>query len=248
MKMAQQGINLRTSNDYEGMFKNAFEKDATVPQKILNAGKWTWNNIFQNADKATFGNFMPMIQMDLFKRTEANMLKKGMSEADAQKVAGQAVKNNFGLINEEAKGRSQGTSDTISALFMAPKFREGVINTLSKTIQSIDPRTWKDPAFQGNRRLVVGMVGLYATYNALQKHLTGRFMWENPEGQKFNLMIPDGKGGDTTIPFMPSFTAMPRTAFNMAEQATKANPAGVFKEGMNFCFYSSPARKRTTHQ
>jgi len=171
---------------------------------------FAWDKTFQ---EKTFNSLMPMNYLDTFKGTYNKAIKK-MSAEDAKKLAGDTVRAFHGLY--ENVGRGKGTEDVISTLFFAPKFREGIIMTLFNTGKSLSTEIF-NPAFRKNRNLMAGMLLSYAGYNALNKKLTGHYMWENPTGKEFEIMIPTKLGEEEDdviyVPFMPSFLAFAR---NMA--------------------------------
>lgn len=203
-KMSNQGINILGRVD---KYDQIYTKLGDVKGLTKQIG-FAWNKIFE--DK-TFKSFMPQMQVQTFKGVYDKAIKKGMAPEVAEKLAGDTTKAFYGLF--ENLGRAKGTEDKLSALFFAPKFREGIIRTLFNTGLSVTTEVF-NPAFSKNRKLVAGMLLTYAGYNALNHKLTGHYMWDNPGGKEFDLMIPTGLGnnGDDVIyiGFMPSFLAFAR--------------------------------------
>jgi len=198
--MAEEGIDLGGRiGSYENLYKSF---------KNSNGAKaWFghfWNKSF---DEKTFASFMPQLYTQTFKDVETKAIKNGMSEIEARKLAGDTTKAFYGLM--ENTGRSKAAEDAIGTVFFAPKFREGLINSLVNTGKSVSTE-FLNPAYAKNRKLLAGMLLSYAGYNALNKKLTGHYMWENPPGKEFEVMIPKDDGVVMFIPFMPSFLAMPR--------------------------------------
>jgi len=202
-KMANQGIDIvKNVSRYDDIYKK-FGDVKGFNKKI----GFTWRSFFE---QKTFKSFIPQMQTQTFKNVYDNALKK-MSAEEAEKLAGDTTKAFYGLF--ENVGRGKGTEDVISTTFFAPKFREGIIMTLYNTGKSITTEIF-NPAFRKNRKLIAGMMLGYVGYNALNKELTGHYMWENPPGKEFDLMIPTEEGveGDDVVyvPFMPSFLAFAR--------------------------------------
>ena len=198
--MADNGIDLGNRiGQYQDVYKNL---SADKGFKLVLGKRWnSWFN------EKTFASFMPQMYTQTFKDVYKSGLKKGLTDTEAQKLATETTQKFFGLF--ENAGRSKGAEDLLSAVFFAPKFREGIIRTLWNTGRSITTDI-RNPAFQKNRRLALGMAITYASYNALNKQLNGNYMWENEPGKEFDLKIPLPDGQYTYLGFMPSFLAFAR--------------------------------------
>jgi hypothetical protein len=237
--MAEEGINL---GDHVASYSRTFDQ---LKDKLNPAKKETWSNFFGNKgtfdilfNDKTFSSFMPQLHMQVFKDTFEASVKKGMAKAEAKKLAADITKKTFGLVDQW--GRSKGTQDVMSATFFAPRFREGILNTLWNTGKSVTTE-FRNPAFKNNRRLALGMLVTYAGYNALNKALNGHYMWENPKGRTFALRIPieDGKGS-MYVEFMPSFLAFGR---NLIQGALATAKGDVKEAGQKFgSVFSMPVK------
>lgn len=199
-KMADNGLDL---GNHVARFAKIY-KNLVAKRTWTEALGQTFDSLFN--DK-TFGSFMPQLHLQTFKDTYLGAIGKGMSEADAAHFATEVTRNNFGLIADV--GRSKTTDDTLSTLFFAPKFREGIINTLLNTAKSASTE-FSNPAFFRNRRLLAGMIITYGLYQALNYKLNGKYMWDNEPGKEFALRIPTSDGGAIYVEFMPSFLAFAR--------------------------------------
>lgn len=200
-KMAENGIDI---TDRVGNFRDAY-KNMVAKKSFGEALGHGWDTAFQ---KKTFASFMPQLYTNTFEGAYKGALKKGLTEEAASKLAADVTRNYHGLMENVA--RSKGTEDALSSLFFAPKFREGIINTLLNTGKSLTTEL-RNPAFNSNRRLAVGMALTYGAYQYANKQLNGNYTWENEPGHEFDLKIPlpDGKGV-LYVPFMPSFLSLPR--------------------------------------
>lgn len=184
------------------------------------------DSIAKGFDKAfnerTFKSFIPMMQVQTYEDAKRRFLAKGMEESAAVEEAGKVVQAFYGLIEEA--GRGKGTEEGLSFLFFAPKFREGILRVLTNTAKSFTTEL-NNPAFYMNRRLVLGVVATFISYNLLNWWLNGNWLWENPDGKEFDLRIPYGDGKVFYVPFMPSFLAFPRNmasgAINLVQGNTK---------------------------
>lgn len=179
-------------------------------------------------NEKTFASFMPQLYLQTFKEAESRFLAKGVSADDAARQAADVVRAFYGTFEEN--GRAQKTKDKLSAVFFAPQFREGVINTLVNTGRSVSTQ-WRNPAFYKNRRLVAGMALTYAAYNLLNYRLNGNYMWDNERGREFALKIPMANGEIAYVEFMPSFLAFGR---NLASGAIATVSGDLDTAGKKF--------------
>jgi len=197
-RMANEGIDM---SNVVGNFKennrgfiNFFKKTET--KKIFGEG---YDKIIS---EKTFNSFLPMQTTSVFEDAYKTGLRKGMAEAEASKFAGGLTKKFMGF-SDALRGKT--ADNTLSTLFFAPRFREGLINTYWDTLKSVSPHTWLKPEYAQNRKLAIGMVTtFFGGYDYLNKKLNGHHMWENPTGKKTELMIPGKDGKVYYVPFMPS--------------------------------------------
>lgn len=218
-QMAKEGIDLSGNlTDYKKAYKNTVLHDN---QPFLKKWKSILGEKFDKAfNENTFSSYMPQVQIQLFKDVLEKATADGIPKDVAQKLAGDTTKNFYGLIDKN--GRAPGTENILSSVFFAPKFREGIVNTLFNTAKSITTEI-KNPTFRYNRRLFAGMALTYAAYNALNYKLNGNFMWQNPAGRESALRIPGKDGNVTYIEFMPSFLSFARNMFSGAIGAVKGD-------------------------
>ncbi len=203
-------------------------------------------------NEKTFDSFMPMLEVQLFSDVKQNAIEKGMSPADAEMLAADTVKNNFGM-NTDDFARGQTTNDALSALLFAPKFRESVLGSLFNTGKAgydlvkylaTGGKSALNPALGRNRRLLFGMILAFAAYNLLNKKLNGGYMWDNPSGHEFDLRIPFGDKGDVVYTqFMPSYLS---TARNLASGVIATGRGDLKTAGQKFgSLFSMPVRTIT---
>lgn len=232
--MAAEGMDLGARiGSYDKLYQNLTAKWGEFGKKVINKPLTkrsysgfkdlvgdTFDNLF---NEKTFGSFMPQLYTQTFKDVYEQSIKKGLSIYEARQLAADITRKSFGLVEETGRGKT--TEDTLSSLFFAPKFREGIINVLGNTgkagydfIRHLGGIAGKvNPSLRNNRRLLAGMIITYALYNALNYKLNGEYMWENESGKEFALKIPLPDGQNYVyIEFMPSFLAFAR---NMASGA-----------------------------
>lgn len=185
-------------------------------------------------NEKTFKSFMPMMQVDLFKKVYLKALEKGMDEATAQRLAAQTIKNNFGLFTDQFL-RSELTNNVLSTIFFAPKFREGIIRTLARTAYAGYDFTRNkfnfkknNPAYARNLRLLGGMIMSFLVYQLVNKALNDTYTWENPEGREFAIRVPTDGNMVLYVEFMPGFLAFPR----MIGTGSIALASGDFKRAI----------------
>lgn len=226
-KMARQGIDMRqTIDSWENLYTNLSDIKG-----FANKSGEVFDQMF---NKKTFMSFMPQMQIQLFKDSYNGFLKKGYPEDIAEELAGRVVTKNFGLT--DFSGRSKVTQDKLSAIFFAPHFREGIINTLyNMGVAGVDfaknlggLRSPLNPTLSRNRKLLLGMILTYFLYNLLNKALNdGDDLWDNPANRKFALQIPSDDGTLTYIEFMPSFLSFARNMASGAINLASGDYAGA---------------------
>lgn len=211
-QMASTGIEYSGEANYKITRKNIAELD-NVLQKVAKGGKNIWKNI---TDNPTFRHMMWQRKVGQFKMYRDSFLKSGMDLPTAVQMAAKELKTYEGVA--DSMGRSQDLENSLSTLLLAPKYREGVIGSQVNAIRSIFD--WKDKTKASSRSLAIGLVGMYALYNELNKvYNKGKNLWENPQGKEFSLVIPKNQldpNADPNeyyhFPWMPGYTATARNA------------------------------------
>lgn len=229
-RMANQNIDMsKTLLDSDDMYKTII-KDKNF-KEIVGDG---FNKAF---NEKTFKSFVPQVQIQMFDDIFKKAMKKGMDEVGAEKLAGDTIKNYFGLTG--FTGRSTRQDNWLSALFFAPRFREGIINTLWNTGKAGVDVAWKlggirgklNPALAKNRKLLAGMIVTYAMYDTINNKINGNHMWDNPENRKFALRIPNKTTGEIIyVEFMPSFLAFARNMISGGINLVSGDPKSSIQQ------------------
>lgn len=212
MKMASNGVDLgNTIADWNKLYKTSLNS------RII--GDTLGESFDKSFNEKTFNSFIPQLQIGIFEQAEKRFLSRGIPADKAAQMAADTVRASEGLIPD--LGRSKLTKDTMTAIFFAPRFREGIIRTTANLFRGITTE-FNNPAFYMNRRLIAGLALTYATMNYLNKKLSGDYMWNNPEYHEFDLKYTvdkkaiekyglEGTGikeGDVIyIPWFPGFTS-----------------------------------------
>lgn len=203
-EMASEGVDVsRRMGVYQDMYETLADKLAK--KEFKNAIGLGFADLFNTK---TFSSFMPQMQISNYKQVYKKAIADGLSPEEARKFSADVTRKFFGLF--EDVGRSDSTNDGLTALFFAPRFREGMINVLMNNLKSVTSE-FRNPIYYKNRRLVLGMALTYASYNAINKQLNGNYMWENEPGKEFALKMPYGEGKFVYLEFMPSFLAFARS-------------------------------------
>lgn len=207
MKMAQQGIDLSGRIGKWG--------HQTFGEMVQNK---EWARAFGRGfdiafNEKTFASFLPQLQIGLFEKIYNKAIANGMPENVATKLAGDTVKNNFGLLTDDF-ARSKTVRDFLSTFFFAPKFREGILRMLANAGYAgydfvRNPRR-PNPAYRRNLYFLAGLAITYALYNMVNKQLNGNYLWDNPDGREFALRIPRDNGDVLYIEILPGTMAFPR--------------------------------------
>jgi len=243
-ELAELGQVISSSADFEKQYLNTPKHqgtaDGTVKEKLLNTGKqllekgkWTWDNIFQNSAKSTFGDVMPSIIRGMYIDLRDAAVKKGMPYEEAKKLAGETVGKTFNMKDPNASGRSVNMQNLLNTLFLAPRFKEAMISTLGNALKSVSTEI-KNPAYKMNRRLVAGAIMTYAIMNAAQLKLTGNLMINNPSNKWGSLLVPRGDGTDWELEWMPGMKSIPTALVKAGNSLAHIDPAGAVKALSSF--------------
>lgn len=219
-------ITLNVANFIDkGFIKNTFGD---------NVGQ-VWGKAFN--DK-TFKYFSPTLQIEFF---------KDVSKKYGDEVAAEAVKAFYGdkgLVSQALADKNW--QNFLTTAFFAPKYRSTLFNFFGNLIKSISTEA-TNPAFNHNRRFLIG-VGIYALiYDAINYKLNGNHILENEPGHQDKLKIPlknlhpgikkllekIGASQDEVIelPFFPSIFTVPRTAYQTISGTVNEGIQGAVKGG-----------------
>lgn len=238
-RMQQQGIAYGGTIDAKSL-SSFGEKiaDASGMGKARTLIGESWNKAVEDP---TFRRFMPMMQLDTFKGVYEKGIKKGLSEAEASKLAGEATRNVFGL-NSMTKDalRSPNTRNTVSTFLFAPRFRESMVTFWKNNAKALRHPT--DPKYRENVKFLAGATMLFGAMQAANMALNeGKTTFQNDNPyDKLNLNIPTGNGTSISIPFLSSTATIPRMAINTAIAIKNADPKGVLTQSKTLL--SQPVR------
>lgn len=237
--LQRQGIKIRDDYNYKNL---GDELTSMVEQEggTKNAIARGWDKVFSDP---TFKRFMPALQIEMFKKVQKGALKKGMTPEQAEKVAGDAVTNFYGL-NRLAKEsfRNKAGTDVATTVLFAPKYRESMVNFLIvNNAKALNPAKWGSREYRANQKFMVGAALLLAGENYANEYLNGVGMKDNPDGKKDKLIIPADKipgkptnGKDIAIPFLPSIATVPRYAGSAVYNTITGNQEQAVKDASGF--------------
>lgn len=223
-QMAQNNIKYQGTMSFQEMQSNV--ATGFNWKKVVDKGGDMWNSISNNP---TFKKMIFQRNVDQFKILRDSYMGSGMAEEQAVKLAADNLKNAQGI--KVQLGQDHDWNNIVKSLFMAPKYREGLITKFGNVVKGMTTQI-TNPAYQQSRALGVGMLATYAGYNMLQKQLTGKWMWQNPPGKEFELVIPDpnDKTKYTSVPFMPGSTAIFRRGAGTATSLAQGDTSEAGKQ------------------
>ncbi len=132
-----------------------------------------------------FNQVIPSMKVDYAKQIYQDFIKKGMTDAEASRLAGEITNNAFGGINYEAIGRSRTMQGLIRTVILAPDWAETSIRLGKGAVQGMVHFT--DPKYAPYRTMVRNLIGFYVASNVANKILSGHYMWENDGNNLFNI-------------------------------------------------------------
>lgn len=230
--MAKNGLYPESTMSYKDITDYTFKVGKEALQRSL--PKKFANTLFFSSDDATFKQYMPMIQTEIFKKFQAKNEKLGLDPEAAAKLTAQQVKKYFGVIEDKLTGRSPETKALLGATLMAPKFREGMVTSIGNSLKSIVHP--KDKTLDISRNQMKGFVGGFVLYQALNYALNGQSTFESndDDSKKFDLKVPLGGGEVMYIPFFPSIFFTPRTIASAGLDISHGDFKGAATEAAKF--------------
>jgi len=225
--MAQNDLDVRIDLTQTGLRGRTRTKNAFKDQGVTGGINQAWNEF---TNDATFGRFMPTLEVLHFENIYKAARKRGASIADASALAAESTKNFYGKTSVYKQAvRSKAVDDAAGAFLFAPRFRESMLNFWAKNAKAVAPQNWGKVAYRDNQKFLVASALTFAAMTQVNEALNGVQMWDNPDGKKDKLIIPadaldklgiNTNGKDVAIPFLPSLATVPRNigmgAYNFA--------------------------------
>lgn len=236
-RMNAQGVRIDPGWDYRTEYANLFVKpldnlvqaDGKLEKTLV--GLDMVNDKLDSAfGDATFKNFMPRLNVEIFEKAYQEAMGLGKSETEAAKFAGDTLKNWRGLVDPYARNRK--VQQAIDSIFFAPQYREGMINfwtNLAKSVASGDVLRSDKAGSKYMRNFIIGSAITYGVMNVANYALNGRFCWQNKPGNKFSVEIPEkylpgGEAGRALrAPLLPSTSTLPRNAIEFGLAALEGD-------------------------
>jgi hypothetical protein len=232
--MAKNGIDLTDrvggrgyKNLYNGI-RDAISTDKGAKGLMKTTGAEIKFLFHKAIPEKAFQSLMPQIKISVFEGAYKAALAHGLPEEEAQKLAANTTKASEGITEET--GRSKTTKDTLSSLFFAPSYREGLVNIFTKAGRSFTS-DFGNPAYTRNRSFIIGLAVLYSVYNLINKELNGHYMWDNPPGRELGLRIPLPNGDIVYTDIGPSLLTVPRNLIEGTSAFVKGDISTGFQKG-----------------
>jgi len=182
-----------------------------APEGLKGKGGELWNKLI---NYPTFRKFAPALQINFFEDISDGLVKKGLTQEEADAVAAKAVKNFYGPPGTYAEAKANpNVRAAIQTGFFAPRYREQIINFWWNSVKGL--RHPLAPENVMNTKFLAGAAILLGVMNYINKKMNGHGMKDNPSGMEDKLMIPLrslGFDSDTVIaiPWLSSIATLPR--------------------------------------
>jgi hypothetical protein len=223
-KLQKNDIMVSTMIDDGGFFSQGFLKDLGAIEGFRGKSGFIWEKMM---NEPTFKRFLPMNQIKFFNSVESKLLGRGYSAQEAEKLAVKELRESFGLGSAAKEmAKSKLWKDWRETLFFAPAHRMSMIRMFGNAAKTFT----RNPLKAGNREMtkfVAGGMALYALYDWVNYKNTGKHLYENPTGKKFEAYIKTGEGKLISVPFLPTVATMPRLGINVGEKLMDGNITGA---------------------
>lgn len=182
-----------------------------------------------------FQKVIPAVKVQYADGLAQDLIKRGMSEEDALKEAAKAANNMFGGINVDEIGRSKDMQNLMRSVLLAPDWAETNVRTFGKLAGLTNPRNFFKPEYLAYRRFATNFIGAYVAANAINKAVSGNYMWQNDPGNEFNIDSGQYDSNGKKIYIRPFGTAvdMVRLPFEMVSGLVKGNTSSIVKTVSN---------------
>lgn len=195
-------------------------------KSLISKARTTMDKLFS---EVAFDQILPAHKLKVGWETYQDALKKGLSQDEAFRIGAETANTIFGGVNPQALGRSKDMQNILRTFLLAPDWLESNVRIAGKTGGLLNPKNWADPSYAPFKRFAVNAAGMYASYAMLNKAMSGRFPWENPEGKEFELATGtyDDLGRERYIaPFGTAFDFI-RIPLQMGGAALQGDLEGV---------------------
>jgi hypothetical protein len=142
-----------------------------------------WNLYKEIVEDPLMEKVIPAYKMETWRNTY-NTYKAYMPDKVAKQRAAEFTNNLLGGLNYDAMGRSNEMRNILKFFLLAPDWFETNATIAKRIGQSFLD---KDKNYRAYRRLSVNVLGSYIFFNAINKAMSGKYMWENEPGQKFSI-------------------------------------------------------------
>lgn len=224
-KMAANGIDV---GNRIGSFEDDYKQldKSTLTKRVLGPAAKIYDRIFT---RKMFASTIPQMYITVFKDVYGRALQDGLEDEDAQKLAAQVTKNQFGISSLTM--RSRNVREEINTLFMAPKYRESLLKIYLNGGKGFK---FKDATLASARAFIYGSAIMYGIYNVVNYKINGYPMWDNPAGRGLYLRIPMANGQIMYIPYGPSIFAVLRNVIEGAGDIIAGHiGSGISTEAQN---------------
>lgn len=216
--MTQNGIKINSDVDFTEAFANVFDVNPTLKKRFGD----TWSKLME---APTFKRFLPISQIEFYKREMDNAIKRGLDEQSAAKKAAEITKSWMGLFDDYA--RNKNVRNAMNTILFAPTFRESMVNFWTNLTKAVPGILKNSPETQAQRNFLIGLTLQYGMMTLANKMLTGHYMHENKSGKVLELEIPQKDGTSAFVPLLPTVATLPRNAVEAGVAMLRGNYADV---------------------
>lgn len=134
--------------------------------------------------KPLFQNVLPAMKIKTYNQNIQVFLKQGLDEKSAKELSAQVTNDIYGGLNLDRMMRDKGTQTFVRNLFLAPDLYESQVNVGKGLVKMFKKDSPEAKVYQTYAR---NMLMDLINRNVVNKVLSGKYMFENSEGNKLNL-------------------------------------------------------------
>lgn len=189
------------------------------------------DTLYSMFGKHDFEQMIPALKLKMWGDLKATLIEQGISAVDASRMAAEKANNTFGGVNYAALGRDKNFQNFLRAVIFAPDFWESRLRYAGGMAKSLVSSN--DPLASTYRKAVATVIGSYIGMNLWNKHMSGKYMFQNPAGHEMDILMgQDSQGKDIWLrPFGTSldFIRLPLDIGRSAQQGDLSPVTALFR-------------------
>lgn len=166
-------------------------EDGNIAKRLVNKLGQKWEQYFEDP---LFKKTIPALKVHYAKQVRDDLVRRGVSQEEATKIAAKTANNIFGGMNYDEMFRNKDVQNVLRSIILAPDWAESRINTGKGIVKGL---TSTSAEYKAYRTFARNLIAAYVSLNVINKALSGKWAFQNDAGHQFeidtNSFTPDGQ-------------------------------------------------------